>query len=63
MSELSVNSAGVLVGSWLFCIHNFLCFVSFWCILEVDVEVRTNILMRLIGVQTHFSASWHAKMT
>ena len=37
--ELSINSTGVLVGSWLFRMHNFPCPVSFGCMLGVNVEV------------------------
>ena len=28
--QLSYNSMGLLVGSWLFCIQHLLCLVSFW---------------------------------
>ena len=37
--ELSIDSTGVLVGSWLFRMHNFMCLVSFGCMLGVNVEV------------------------
>ena len=35
--ELSLNSMGVLVGSWLFCTQHFPCLVSFRCMLGVGV--------------------------
>jgi len=36
---LSFISNGVFVGSWLFCMQDFPCSVSFWCMLGVSVEV------------------------
>lgn len=53
--EISFNSTGVLIGSWLFCIRFFSYLVSFWCMLRVGVEVwAKNVLYRSIEGQTHF---------
>ena len=62
--ELSFNSTWVLVGSWLFCLQNLPCLVSLWCMRGGSVEVWTkNILYQFMEGQTHFSTSWHAKMS
>jgi hypothetical protein len=62
--ELSSNSTWLLVGSWLFCLHNLPCLVNFWCTRGGSVEVWTkNILYQFLEGQTHFSTSWHAKMS
>jgi len=53
---LSFDLTGGSVGSWLFCIQNFQCLVTFRCILGVRVEVWTNnIIHRLVGGQIHFN--------
>jgi hypothetical protein len=52
--ELSFNSLWLLVGSWLFCLQNFSCLVSFWCMRGGSVEVWTKkILYRFMKGQTH----------
>jgi hypothetical protein len=62
--ELSSNSTWLLVGSWLFCLQNLPCLVSFWCMRGDSVEVWTKkILYRFIKGQTHFCTSWPAKMS
>ena len=62
--ELSSNSTWLLVGSWLFCLQNLPCLVSFLCMPGGSVEVWTkNILYRFMEGQTLFSTSWHAKMS
>jgi hypothetical protein len=38
-SKLSVNSTGVLVGSWLFCVQYFPCSISFQYMLGAGVEI------------------------
>ena len=40
--ELSFNSTGILVGSWLFCKQYFPCVISFLCMLGVGVGVWTK---------------------
>ena len=53
--ELFFYGTKVLVMSWLFCIQNFPCSVSCWCMLGVTGEVWTkNNLYQFIGGQTHF---------
>ena len=37
--DLSFNSTGVLVRSWLFCFKNLPCSVGFQCMLGVDVKI------------------------
>jgi hypothetical protein len=62
--ELSSNWTRLLVGCWLFCLQNLPCLVSSWCMRGVSVEVWTkNILYRFMKSQTHFSTSWHTKMS
>ena len=39
--ELSFNSTWLLVGSWLFCLQNLLCLISFWCMRGGSVEAWT----------------------
>jgi hypothetical protein len=52
-----------LVGSWLFCLQNFPCLVSFWCMHGGSVEVWTkNSLYRLMKGQTHFGMPRGAKI-
>ena len=46
---------GVMVGSWLSCLQNFPCSVSFSCMLGVGVEVWTKIILdQFFEDQTHF---------
>jgi hypothetical protein len=53
--EFSANSTWLLVTSWLFCLQNFPCLVSFWCMRGGSVEVwAKNILYRFMKGQTHF---------
>jgi hypothetical protein len=40
--ESSSNSSWLLVGSWLFCLQNLPCLVSFWCMRGGSVEVWTK---------------------
>ena len=41
--DLCVNLTGVLVGSGLSCIQNFICTIRFGCTLGFDVEVLNEI--------------------
>ena len=53
-----------MVGSWLFCLQNFPCLVSFWCMRGGSVEVWTkNILYRFMEGQTHFGMPRGVKMS
>ena len=62
--ELSSNSSWLLVRSWLFCLQNLPCLLSFWCMRGGSVEVWTkDILYQFMEGQTHFGISWHAKMS
>ena len=46
------------VGSWMFCLQNLPCLVSFWCMLGGRVEVcAKNNLYRFIEDQIHFGIS------
>ena len=57
--ELSFNSTGVLVGSWLFCSQEFSCLASSGCLLGVGVEVWTKNVF--ISVHWEPISFWHAK--
>ena len=63
--ELSFDWMRLLVESWFFCIHqHFPCFVSFWWMLEIGMEVRTkdNLILVHCG-QTHFGIPRSVKMS
>ena len=63
LSELSLDSTWVLIGSWLFCIHHLPCSVSFWCVLEGSVKVLSKEHAKLVHWRwTHFGMPRGAKM-
>ena len=62
--EISCDSKGLLVGSWLFCVQHLPCSVSLPFMLGGSVEVWTkNILCWFIEGQTHFGMPRGARIT
>lgn len=57
--ESSFKSTGILAWSWLFCMPNFSCLVSFWCMLGVcgGLNLIFFYIYQLIEGQTHSSMS------
>ena len=60
--DLLFGSTGVLVWSRLICKRNFPCSVSFGSMFDVEVWTK-DILYWLIGGQSRFTTSCHAKMS
>ena len=59
--EFSFNSSWFLVGSWLFCLQNLPCLVSFRCICwRWCGGCKKSILNRFIEGQTHFTFTKNA---
>jgi hypothetical protein len=53
--ELSFNSTWLLVGSWLFCLQNLPCLVSFWC-------MRGGYVVWRFEHRTFYIGSWRVKL-
>ena len=62
--ELSFNSMGLLVESWLFCVQYLSCSMCFWCMLGGSFLIwMTSNLFWFIEGQTHLGVQRGARMS